>query len=556
MKNAKFEKDKLYMVPLGGCGVFGANMTLYGYNDKWVMIDCGMGFADDTMPGVDILLPDPAFAQSLGDRLLGIVITHGHEDHIGALPHLWPRLPCPLYATPFTAGLIRSKLDESGWHDHMKLNVIARAAKIKVGPFEIEYVPVAHSIPEAFALAISLEGVGTWLHTGDWKIDPNPVVGEITDEKRLRELGEAGVIAVCGDSTNAMVPGHSGTEDDVRKNLTELFGQFSTRIVVSCFASNLARLHSIYAAAQANGRDVCLVGRSLWRIDDVARATGYSSHLPDFLEPEEAQALPKHRVVYVATGSQGEPRAAMVRIAHNDHPTIALGAGDVVILSSRTIPGNEKAIDRMKNAFLQNGVQVITDRDAPIHVSGHPYREELKSYYSWVKPKAVVPVHGEQMQLEKHAQLAQECGIENVIVPADGMVIQLYPGAPEKVGEVQAGMLALEGHRIVATDHEAILDRKRMMWNGSAVVSVVIDKKGALLADPRITALGLLDENSDVDSEFLRGAAEAVKKKLASLSRDQRDDISLSETARVAARRYFQEHFDKKPQTRVHLIRV
>lgn len=556
-KNMKAQKDTLYMIPLGGCGVFGANMTLYGYNDEWIMVDCGMGFADDTMPGVDILLPDPTFAAELEEKLLGIIITHGHEDHIGGIPHLWPRLKAPVYATDFAAGLIKRKTDEQGWHDRMKLHALSRGADISVGPFSIKYIPVAHSIPEAHALAISIEGIGTWLHTGDWKLDNDPVVGELTDETALRQLGEKGVIAMVGDSTNAMVPGHSGSEAVVRKNLIDLFGEFKTRIVVSCFSSNVARLQSVYEAAKANGRKVCLVGRSLWRMDDVARETGYLQDTDPFVEEEEALMLPRDKVVYIVTGSQGEPRAALSRIANDDHKNLKLAAGDVVLLSSRTIPGNEKSIDRMKNLLLLQGVDVITDRDAPIHVSGHPYRDELKAVYDWVKPASSIPVHGEQMQLEKHAQLAAECGIKDIIVPTNGKVIKMAPGKPEIVGEVPHGMLALEGNRLVAMDHEAIMARKRIMWHGSAVVTIVVDAGGNLVAEPKITALGLLDENCDKDEEYFKGAIEQVKMRLSNVPKEDRsDDTVLSETARIATRKYLQERFGRKPQTRVHLVRI
>lgn len=559
MANPGFDMqdDAVYCVPLGGCGIFGANMTLYGHRGQWIMVDCGMGFADDTMPGIDILLPDPTFAQSLGDSLLGIVLTHGHEDHIGAIGHLWPRLKAPLYATKFTATRIRQSLGEHPWGNQAKLHEVPPKGTVELGPFSVKYVRMAHSIPEANSLAIMVESVGTMLHTGDWKIDADPVVGDMTDEEELKKLGDAGVLAVIGDSTNAMVPGHSGSERMVQNNLIELFGEFEGQIAISCFSTNVARLRSIYEAAQRNKRHVCLVGRSLWSIDEAARMSGYLEDVPPFLDRDEANRLEGKNLIYVCTGSQGEPRAALSRIANDDYKGVRLVAGDVVIFSSRAIPGNERAIDRIKNSFLARGVSVITDRDAPIHVSGHPYRDELKQIYSWLKPKSVIPVHGEQMQLEKHAQLARECGVEDTVIPANGMVIEITREGPYVAGEVQSGILAIEGKRIVAIDHEAILMRRRMMYNGSAVVTVVVDRKGNLLAAPKITALGLLDENSELDAEHLREVTDAVSMAVKNMKKTEReDDDALSELVRVTARRYFSAAFDRKPQTRVHLVRV
>jgi ribonuclease J len=554
----KMEDDAIYFVPLGGCGVFGANMTLYGYKDKWIMLDCGMGFADDTMPGVDILLPDPTFAESLGSSLLGILLTHGHEDHIGAIENLWPRLnKAPLYATAFTAERIRQDLNERSWGNQAKLHELPRKAEFDIGPFHIQYVEMSHSIPEAHAVAITVKGVGTIVHTGDWKIDKDPVVGNVTDEETLRKLGDAGVLALVGDSTNAMVPGHSGSERGVANNLIELFGEFKGQIAITCFSTNVARLQGIYAAAKHNGRHVCLIGRSLWAVDDAARKSGYLKGIPPFLDDEEAGVMEGSQLVYVCTGSQGEPRAAMAKISNDDHPAIRLDEGDVVIFSSRAIPGNERAIDRIKNKLLAMGVDVVTDRDAPIHVSGHPYRDELKQLYSWVRPKAALPVHGEHMQQEKHAQLAKDCGVPEVLLPENGMVIEVSQEGVRQVGQVKSGILAIEGSRIVAIDHEAILTRKRMMFNGSAIVTVVIDGDGQLLAMPKVTALGLLDENSETDSEHLDEVAQEISKVLKNMPKNQRgDDAALSELVRVTARRYFNENFDRKPQTRVHLVRV
>lgn len=554
----KMEDDAVYFVPLGGCGIFGANMALYGHKDEWIMVDCGMGFADDTMPGVDVLLPDPTFAESLGNKLLGIVLTHGHEDHIGAIDSLWPRLKVPLYATKFTVERIRQSLSETVWGNQVRVNIVPERGEVNLGPFNIRYIQMAHSIPEANSLAITVPAVGTLLHTGDWKIDADPVLGNLTDGGALKSLGDAGVLAVMGDSTNAMVPGHSGSERSVANNLVEIFGEFKTgAIVVSCFSTNVARLCSIYEAAHKNSRQVCLIGRSLWNADEAARKSGYLKNIPPFLNDEAADLLPIENLVYVCTGSQGEPRAALTRISNDDHPALRLNEGDVVLFSSRAIPGNERAIDRIKNRLLIKGVNVVTDRDAPIHVSGHPYRDELKQLYQWVRPKIAIPVHGEHMQMEKHAALAKECGVAEAHIPANGKVFEISKDGARAVGEVQSGMLAIEGNRIVAMDHEAILMRKRMMWNGSAVVTAVVDADGDFAADPKITALGLLDENSELDADHIQDVIKEIKIKVKNMPKEQRrDDDALSELIRITARRFFQDRFDRKPQTRVHLIRI
>jgi ribonuclease J len=553
----KMNPDAVYFVPLGGCGIFGANMTLYGHKGKWIMADCGMGFADETMPGIDILLPDPTFAQSLGEDLLGIVLTHAHEDHIGAITSLWPRLKAPLYATKFTAERIRQALSEVSWGNQPRLNEVLTGSPVHLGAFSIQYIRMAHSIPEANALAITVKDVGTILHTGDWKIDHEPVAGNVTDENELKALGAAGVLAVVGDSTNAMVPGHSGSEGTVQNNLIEIFGEFKTRIAITCFATNVARLQSIYEAAKRSNRSVCLIGRSLWNIDEAARKSGYLKDVPPFLDDEQADTLPPGNVIYVCTGSQGEPRAALSRISNDDHPGLRLHEGDVVIFSSRAIPGNERAIDRIKNRFLAKGVSVITDRDAPVHVSGHPYREELKQIYSWLKPKIAIAVHGEHMQQERHALLAKDCGVEHTLIPANGQVFALSKSGVQEVTQVKSGILAIEGKRIVAIDHEAILMRRRIMYNGSVVVTIVVDGDGDLIADPKVTAMGLLDDTGELDMEYMQDVVKEIALKVKNMPKNQRrDDEALSELVRITARRFFNERFDRKPQTRVHLVRV
>ena len=552
-----FSKDKLYFIPLGGCGFFGANLSLYGTHGQWLIVDCGMGFGDDTMPGVDIILPDIHFLEDILDDVIGMVVTHGHEDHIGGIEYLWQRIRKPIYASPFTLGLISEKLSEKGWGKHVPLHPMNDDKALDLGPFQITPIRMCHSVPEMRALKIAADGCGAVLHTGDWKLDPKPVVGDKTDQNALEQLAMENILAVVGDSTNAMVPGHSGSEADVEKNMTELFSEFGGRIAVSCFSSNVARLASISNAARANDRHVCIVGRSLDRIDRVARANGYLENIPEFLNPEDAAYLEPHQIVYVCTGSQGEPRAALSRIANGDHRNVALEKGDVVIFSSRAIPGNEKAINRIKNRLLGRDVTIITDNDAPIHCSGHPYRDEIRLLLDWVKPRYVLPVHGERMQMERHADLAEECGYAAPVVPLNGDVIEISTDKIEKTGRVPEGMLAVEGKRLVPVDHEAILMRRRMMFHGSAVVTVVMTAAGDLIAPPRVTAIGLFDEDNEDDAHYLSGAADAVREALEDMpAREKTSDFPAEETARVAARRYFEAQFSKKPQTRVHLMRV
>lgn len=551
----KLDENALYAVPLGGCGHFGANATLYAHQGKWLMVDCGMGFADETLPGVDIILPDLTFIEERRSDLVGLVVTHGHEDHIGAIEYLWTRLKCPIYGTPFTIGLVREKLSEARFGRDVELIEFEPEDTFNLGPFQITPISMAHSIPETVSLAIET-GVGTLLHTGDWKIDPRPVTPYLTDEKTLRALGERDLLAIVGDSTNAMVPGHSGSEGDLAQNFAEIFAEFKNRIVVTCFSSNVARLDSIARAAKKCGREVALVGRSLWRIHGVSSDRGYLKGI-DFLNEKEAAMMPRNKIVLICTGSQGEARAALARISNGEHNAVELDPGDVVLFSSRAIPGNEKEIFRTKNNFLAAGIHVITDREAPIHVSGHPYRDELRMLFGWTRPRAVIPVHGERFQQERHADLARECGVEQVLIPHNGAVIRITPGKPEIVDNVRAGLLALEGDRLVPVEHEAIQTRRRLMFNGSAVVTLVMNGRGDIMAEPKISAMGLVDENSEVDTQLVSEAADVVRKAVMALPKELRCmDDEVSEIVRVAARRYFQAQYDKKPQTRVHLIRI
>jgi ribonuclease J len=547
--------DGVDVIPLGGAGGFGMNLTLYGHAGKWLMVDLGMGFADERVPGVDLLVPDPTFITERRRDLVGLVLTHAHEDHIGAIPYLWPRLRCPIYATPFTAAVLRLKLIEHGLQHEAVIQEIPLSGSFSAGPFDLRYVDVTHSIPEPNLLTIGTSA-GTLVHTGDWKIDPGPVVGRLTDIGGLKAIGDGGVLAMVGDSTNAMTQGHSGSEADLQQSLTRLFARYEHRIVVACFSSNVARIESIARAAAVNHRHVAIVGRSLWRIIEAARETGYLEGLPEFLTGNEADFLPRNQVVYVCTGSQGEPRSALARIAQGNHPEVSLEAGDTVIFSSRPIPGNEVAIGQMQSRLTRIGVHVVTSRDEFVHVSGHPARDELIEMYQWIRPAVAVTVHGEYTHQAEHAKLALDCQVAHAIAPANGDIIRVRAGAaPEVVGEAETGILAVDGKRLVPIDGGVIRGRRRQMEQGVAVVTIVLDHKGRMMASPLVSATGLL--SADQDKAALADVASNVEAELESLTGPElRDDAEVREATRLAARRALFELTGKKPAVDIHLVRV
>lgn len=552
--NPKSAKELLFL-PLGGAGEIGMNLNLYGYGGQWLMVDLGVTFGDDAVPGTDVMMPDPSFIAERREDLLGIVLTHGHEDHLGAVAYLWPRLRCPVWATPFTAALLRGKLQEANLIGKVKLTEVPMKGRFSVGPFDIELISLTHSIPEPNAVAIRTPA-GTVLHTGDWKFDPDPLIGETADEKALRDLGEEGVLALVGDSTNVFVEGHSGSEADVRKSLTDLIGRYKQKIAIGCFASNVARLESIALAAKAHGRHVALVGRSLWRIDEAARANGYLCDLPPFLTDQDASRLPEDKVLYLCTGSQGESRAALRRIADDNHPFVKLEPGDVVIFSSRVIPGNEREIGHLQNKLARLGVEIITDKDHFVHVSGHPAQEELVRMYQLAKPKIAVPVHGEGRHLVAHAELARSCQVPEAVVVENGSLLRLAPGPAEIIDTVKSGRLAVDGDRLVPMDSALMRERQRMVYNGgSAVATLVLDRKGHLVGDPQLSALGLIDPEQDPDryDDILDAIVDAVEELR---GRDRQNDDAVKEAVRLAVRRTLRDMLGKKPTTQVHLVRI
>ena len=546
--------DELLFLPLGGAGEIGMNLNLYGHAGKWLMIDLGVTFGGDETPSIEVIMPDPQFITERVPDLCGLVLTHAHEDHIGAVPYLWPRLRCPLYATPFTASVLRRKLTEAGLQNQAKITEIPMSGKFKVGPFELELITLTHSIPEPNAVVLRTK-LGTVLHTGDWKLDPGPVIGETTDEQALRRLGDGNVLAMICDSTNVFVEGTSGSEADILPEMTALIKEHRGRVAVGCFASNVARLETITRAAMANDRQVALVGRSLYRMVEAARENGYLTDLPEFIEEHDVGFFPREKILMICTGSQGEPRAALSRIAKGEHPHVELHEGDAVIFSSRVIPGNEKSIGLLQNNLIHRGIEVITDHDEAIHVSGHPARDELTEMYQWVRPQIAVPVHGEARHIHEHVALARQCQVPQAVEAANGAVIRLAPGPAEIIARVPHGRLGLDGKTLVPMTSEVVKHRHRLGYNGVILVSLVMNWRGDLIADPQITLEGLLEGLPEAEAKS--AMADAVADAIEALSPGKlENDGEIAEAARLAARRWFSKKHDKKPITRVHVIRV
>jgi ribonuclease J len=549
----RHDPDALYFLPLGGSGEIGMNLNLYGYRGQWLIVDCGVTFGEEEhQPGVDVIMADPAFIVERRDRLLGIVATHAHEDHIGAIPYLWPQLRCPVWATPFTASLLRAKLVEAQLASQVKITTVPMSGRFTIGPFDLELVTLTHSIPEPNAVVIRTSA-GTVLHTGDWKLDPDPLVGEVTDEERLHQVGDEGVLAIVCDSTNALRDGHSRSEGELRQSLTELIGRYDGRVAVACFASNVARLATIAHAAQAHDRDVALVGRSLWRIEKAARENGYLADVPRFLSEDEAGYVPRDKLLLICTGSQGEPRAALARIARDDHPNIDLDEGDVVIFSSRIIPGNEKAINRLHNALIRMGVEVVTDDDHFVHVSGHPYREELVRMYQMVRPQIAIPVHGEARHLASHAELARQCQVPEALIVENGALVRLDRAGAAVIEEFPVGRIGSDGKSLLPIGGAVLKQRRRLGNEGSVVATLVVDRRGRLAAPPQVSLIGLAEATDEPAAAMQNALSDAVAGLAAAL---RHDDNALREVARRAVRRVVGERFGKRPLVEIQLVRL
>jgi ribonuclease J len=492
--------QQLVFAPLGGVGEIGMNLSIYGVGDEhrrtWLAVDLGVSFAsEEHLPGVDLILPDVRYLVEERKNLAGLVLTHAHEDHFGALIELWPRLKVPVYATPFTAALLEAKRAGQPGSPEIPVKIIPVGGRFTAGPFDIELVTMAHSIPESNALIIRTPG-GTVLHTGDWKIDPTPILGDPTDEKKLRALGEEGCLALVGDSTNAVREGRSPSEADVAKTLAELVKTARGRVAVTTFASNVARLRAVADAARAADREVVIIGRAMDRVVQIARETGYLEGVQDFRPVEAYGYLPPNKVVALCTGSQGEPRAALSRIAEDQHPEVTFSRGDLVIYSARTIPGNEKAVGRVINLLIEQGVEVITDRTHLVHVSGHPRRAELEELIGWVKPKIVIPVHGEALHLHEHAALARRCGVREVVECRNGDLVQLSPQV-RVIDEVPAGRIYKDGVLLVEAEARTVADRRRLSFAGAVSVALAITDKGELLDEPSLDLLGIPERDRD-----------------------------------------------------------
>jgi len=551
--------QELVFAPLGGVGEIGMNLSIYGVGDEhwrmWIAVDLGVSFAaEEHLPGVDLILPDVRYLVEERKNLAGLVLTHAHEDHFGALIELWPRLKVPVYATPFTAALLEAKCASDPGAPEIPVTVVPLRGRFKVGPFDIEMVTMAHSIPEANALIIRT-AAGTVLHTGDWKIDPTPILKDPTDEKKLRALRDEGCLAVVGDSTNAVREGQSPSETDVARTIAELVKSARGRVAVTTFASNVARLRAVADAARAADREVVVIGRAMERIVQIARETGYFEGVQDFRPMDAYGYLPPSKVVALCTGSQGEPRAALSRIAEDQHPEVTFSRGDRVIYSARTIPGNEKAVGRVINLLIEQGIEVITDRTHLVHVSGHPRRAELEQLIGWVKPKIVIPVHGEALHLSEHAALARRCGVPEVIQCRNGDLVRLSPN-PSLIDEVPAGRLYKDGTLLIEAEARTVADRRRLSFAGAVSVALALTDKGDLIEDPSVGLIGIPERDRD-GGLMIEVAENAVLETLESLPRaSRRDPDAVAEAVRRAVRAAVAERWGKKPMCQVHVLTV
>ncbi|SEK63131.1 ribonuclease J [Sphingomonas palmae] len=543
------KNNELLFCALGGSGEIGMNVNLYGHAGKWVMVDCGVTFADAGFPGIDVILPDLRFIEEQIDNLVGLVLTHGHEDHIGALPYLAEDLGVPLYATPFTAGLIRGKLEEERIDDRVKIKLVEANKAFDVGPFKFTMVPLAHSIPEANGLVIETKSARVF-HTGDWKLDATPLIGKPSTPEELRAIGDKGIDVLVCDSTNVFNAEASGSEADVRRGIAETVAKAKGRVLVTSFASNAARIATLGKVAEETGRKLAVAGRSLDRIIRVAQATGYLKDLPNLIDAETAMRLPRNKVLVIATGGQGEPRAALARVAEGTHP-IKLDEGDTVIFSSKQIPGNEVAIGRIQNQLAAKGVEMVTEKQAHVHVSGHPGRPELKSMYEWMRPKALIPVHGEMRHLKEQARFGLSNGIAHALVQTDGDIVRLAPNGPEKIGNAPVGRLVLDGDVILPSNGSTINERRRIAVNGQISVGIAVDRNGRAGGTPDVRVQGVpVEEERDA---FLEDAIAAASEAMRGAPRDRE---RLREQVRLAVRRVATRWTGKKPVIDVVVVQV
>ena len=551
-------KKELLFCPLGGAGEIGANMNLYGYGNRgehnWIMVDIGVTFADDTLPGIDLIYPDPGFIVEKKDNLLGIIVTHAHEDHIGAIAHLWPKLKCKIYATPFTAVLIKEKFKEKNVDIDNHIRIVQLNGIIDLDPFRIEYVSMTHSILEPNGLKIKTPA-GVVLHTGDWKIDENPMVGKNIDIDKLKQIGNEGVLAMVCDSTNIFTVGRSGSEETVRRSLLKIMERLKKRIVITSFASNVARMETIFYCAEKTGRQISLVGRSMHRIFKAAKQCGYLKDIIDPIDPREAKNISREKIIYLCTGSQGEPMGAMMRISSYTHPDVFVEKGDTVIFSSKIIPGNEKKLYKLHNQLVKDGIEVISEENEFVHVSGHPNRDEMKDMYSWIKPKCVIPVHGEHRHLMEHISFAKEMQVPHPVLVENGDIVKIFPGdKPEVYDKAPSGRLYLDGNISVHEDSQSIKDRKNLSSNGYLEVTLLITSKGNIHDNPILSFRGLPIYEEDEFTYGLENVIEKITKSFKIGSRKQ--EHNLIDALKIACRKFTKEKTGKKPYTNINLVNI
>jgi len=551
-------KENLLFCPLGGSGEIGMNMNLYAYgteeNQKWIIVDMGVTFADDTVPGVDLIYPDAGFIIEKKDDLLGIVLTHAHEDHIGSISHIWPKLKCKIYATPFTAVLIQEKFKEKKIDITNYLKIVDLNSQIKLGPFEIDFVTLTHSILEPNGLSITTPE-GVVLHTGDWKVDPNPLIGNKVDEKKLRSIGEKGVIAMICDSTNVFSPGRAGSENDVRESLLKIISNQKKRVLVTSFASNVARMESIFYIAKQTKRNISLIGRSMHRIYKAARQCGYLKNLIEPVDPRDARKISRDRIILLCTGSQGEPMGALNRIANEVHPDVNIESGDTVIFSSKIIPGNEKKLYALQNSIVKRDIEVITEENSFVHVSGHANREDLKDMYQWVKPKCVIPVHGEHRHMKEHINFAKEMQIPFSLKVENGNIIKITKNQkPEIIDQAPTGKIYLDGSVAVSLDSSSIKKRKNISINGLLEITLIISNNGKI-KKPVISFHGIPEE--ELNETFKFDLEDEITKTCKSFAVNNiKQEKNLIDSIKQNCRKIVRDKTGKKPFTNINIARI
>ena len=553
------KKEDFIFCPLGGSGEIGMNMNLFAYGKekkrKWIIVDIGVTFADDTIPGIDLIYPDPGFIVDKKNDLLGLVLTHAHEDHIGAIAHIWPSLLCDIYATPFTSVLIKEKFREKKIELGNKLKVIQLNGKCKLGPFDIEFITLTHSILEPNGLRIETPA-GIVLHTGDWKIDPNPLIGEKINENKLKKIGEEGVLAMICDSTNVFSPGRAGSESDVRDSLLKVIESKSKRVIVTSFASNVARMESVFYCAEKTGRQISLVGRSMHRIYKAAVQCGYLSNSIKPIDPRDAKKINRKKILYLCTGSQGEPNGAMVRISNYFHPDVFIEKSDTVIFSSKIIPGNEKKLYKLHNQLVKNGIDVVSEDNEFVHVSGHPNREDLKDMYKWVRPKSIIPVHGEHRHMIEHINFAKEMQVPYPVQVENGDIVQLYPGnSPKVIDKAPVGRLLVDGKVSIGQDSQSLKERINISYNGFLEITILINDNGKIVSKPIISFKGI--PSNGESTNFIFDLEDKIRTVCKSFSlKNFKQDQNLIETLKINCRKTVKEKTGKKPFTNINLVRI